>query len=88
MARFDSDIALNPGTKLRELRCLLVLAEELHFGRAAARLAMTQPPLSELIRKLEAKIGARLFERTTRAVRLTPASVRSRPNGSPMTDSV
>ena len=59
--------------EFRHLRCFTVLAEELHFGRAAQRLAMTQPPLSLNIQQLEAGVGARLFERNSRGVALTAA---------------
>jgi DNA-binding transcriptional LysR family regulator len=56
-----------------QLRLLLTLAEELHFGRAASRLYLTQPALSQQIRSLEQRMGVRLFARTSRRVELTEA---------------
>lgn len=58
---------------LHQLRCFLAVAEELHFGRAAARLHMTQPPLSRQVQLLEHAIGTPLLTRNNRMVRLTPA---------------
>ena len=58
---------------LTHLRSFAAVATDLHFGRAAKRLNMTQPPLSRQIRLLEESLGVQLLERTSHSVKLTPA---------------
>jgi DNA-binding transcriptional LysR family regulator len=63
---------MGSSVEMRELRVFLTLAEELHFGRTAERLHLTHSRVSQCIASLESRAGARLFERTSRRVRLTP----------------
>lgn len=58
---------------VQQLRCFRVLADELHYGRAARKLHITQPPLTRHIQNLEAAVGVALFERQGRRIELTPA---------------
>ncbi|MER6105849.1 LysR family transcriptional regulator [Streptomyces sp. NPDC001832] len=73
---------------VHQLRLFVVLAEELHFRRAAARLFMTQPAFSQQIRAMERRLGLRLVERTSRVVELTPAGHALLPEARAVTDAM
>lgn len=70
-------------TDLRQIEVFLALAEELHFGHTADRLHLTQPQVSRAVAALESHLGGRLFERTSRQVRLTPLGRRFRHEAEP-----
>ena len=71
--------------ELREIRVFLTLTEELHFGRTAERLGLTQSRVSQTLRALERSLGDRLVDRTSRRVTLTPAGERLTPSWIPLT---
>jgi DNA-binding transcriptional LysR family regulator len=72
--------------ELKEIRSFLMLAEELHFGRSAERLGITQARMSQLLRGLESKLGQRLVHRTSRRVTLTPVGEQFRAAVEPASD--
>jgi DNA-binding transcriptional LysR family regulator len=77
-----------PSVEMRELKIFLTLAEELHFGRTADRLQLTHSRVSQCIAALEARVGAKLFERTSRRVQLTPLGEQLRTQVAPAYDQI
>lgn len=69
---------------LRELRTFLALCEEMHFGRAAERLDISQGRVTQIIKHMETKLGSSLFERTSRRVSITPSGERLRERLTPV----
>src|SRR6059058_4453915 len=72
VSQYDAAVNGMP-LEFRELRYFVVLCEELHFGRAAARLHISQSPLSQAISQLERKLGTKLLDRSSRHVQVTDA---------------
>ncbi len=75
---------MRPPVELRDLQVFLTVAEELHFGSAAERLQIDRSRVSQIVNTLEARLGARLFERTSRRVRLTPVGEQLRADVRPI----
>lgn len=69
---------MSPTVELREIGVFLTLAEELHYGRTAERLGLTTSRVSQIVRTFEARVGGRVFDRTSRRVALTPEGERLR----------
>src|SRR5690349_13811233 len=80
------DVGSGSMISLVQLECFIAVAEELHFGAAATRLKMTQPPLSRQIQQLERELSTRLFDRTSRRVALTQAGRALLPNARRLID--
>ena len=79
-------VALSLRVELRQLEIVVAVAEELHFGRAADRVHLSQPALTQALARFERQLGARLFERSTRRVTLTPAGTELLPRARALLD--